>query len=225
MGNINALPLTATNSSYSSDYYLQVNVSGFSSFYFANKTLPAILPVNISAFMGEHNGTVNILNWKFVCNGAVTFIIERSEDGIHFINVGTLIATAAHCDRPFVFKDQAPSPGKNYYRLKVIETGGSVNYSTVILLQGDNNGPLLLTINPNVVQNEAITVQINSYNKEQVHIIITDVQGRRILQKEVTVQAGNSTTSITTKGLASGVYWLYGNGSEGRSNVVKFIKN
>ncbi|HMI77537.1 MAG TPA: hypothetical protein VK484_02030, partial [Ferruginibacter sp.] len=38
-GGVTALPLTATSGVYNSDYYLQVSIGSFSSFYFANKLL------------------------------------------------------------------------------------------------------------------------------------------------------------------------------------------
>jgi hypothetical protein len=225
IGSVSAVPLTATSGTYNSDYYLQANITSFSSFYFANKALPAILPVKIISFTGERNGTINVLNWKAVCNGAVTFIIERSDDGIHFINIGNLAATATNCNQPFIFKNQTLSQSKNYYRLRIIELAGTVNYSNVILLGENRKESLLLAINPGIIQNDIINVQTNSPQAGQVEMIIADIQGRLIFQKEVNVQKGNSTISITTNRLSPGVYWLYGIGKEGRSNVVRVIEN
>lgn len=225
VGSVNALPLTATNGAYNADYYLQANISSFSSFYFANKALPAILPVKISSFTGERNGSINILSWIADCNGAVSFIIERSEDGSHFIHIGDLAATARQCNLPFIFKDPTAAPRKYYYRLRIVELNGTVNYSNVILLQGNNKEPLLLAINPGILQDDIINVQTWSSNTGRLAMIITDMQGRRLFQKEFTVQAGNSTLSITTGKLSPGVYCLYGIGNGGRSNVVRFIKN
>jgi hypothetical protein len=224
LGGNTALPLTAATGSYNSDYYLQINVSGFSSFYFANKLLPAILPVKISSFTGESNRAINILKWKATCNAAVIFNIERSSDGIFFQNIGNLNATAADCNQPFIFNDLTPGINKNFYRLKITEAGGVVNYSKVILLQNNKSGTLSLTVISGTVNTDVVNVQINSNSNQHILLTITDIMGRNIFKKEVNVPEGNSTESITPGRLSSGIYWLYGKGNEGRSNIVKFIK-
>lgn len=224
LGNINALPLSATTGTYIPDYYLQVNVSNFSSFYFANKLLPAILPVKISSFTGATNRTMNILKWKATCNGAAIFNIERSNDGIYFENIGNLNATATDCNQPFIFNDLAPGINKNFYRLKITEAGGIVNYSKVILLQNSKSKTLLLTVIPGTVNTAVINVKINSNSTQHILLTITDIMGRNIFKKEINVPLGNSTEFITAGRLSQGIYWLYGIGNEGRSNVVKFTK-
>ncbi len=224
VGHITAFPLSTTSSSYNNDYYLEVSIGSFSSFYFANKLLPAILPVKISSFTGYTNGSVNVLNWKAICNSSVSFVIERSENGIHFMDIGNLPATAADCNLPFVFKDNAPGNDKNYYRLKVIEPVMVNTYSNVILLNGKKGSTLQLTITPNVINEDIINVRIFSKNTQQAGFMITDMQGRVLLQKNINVQAGTSVSTIATGRLASGAYLFYAIGIEGRSNVVQFIK-
>ncbi len=224
VGSINALPLAATNGAYNSDYYLQANITSFSSFYFANKILLAILAVKISSFTGKRAGTVNVLQWTASCNGQLSFGIERSADGIHFENIGNVLATAADCNQPFGFTDHNPLISNNYYRLRINEAGTATGYSNIILLPGDKNGPLWISMAPDPVNGSAIHLQVSSAITDRVELLITDIAGRIMLRQTLIVQAGSNNASINATGLASGIYWLYGFGEAGRTNVVKFVK-
>ncbi len=222
IGALSAFPLTATTGSYNSDYYLQVNVSSFSSFYFANKLLTVILPVKIKSFTGKRAGSVNELKWEASCNSSVDFTIERSADGIHFQAIGNV--AAANCDQPFYFTDNNPFLKNNYYRLKIKETGGAINYSAVILLDADKAGPLQISVKPNLVKGSSINIELIGQKSEQIELLITDVTGRKMLSKQLTAQVGINNVPINVSALASGAYWLHTVGKEGRSNVVRFVK-
>ena len=223
-GSINALPLSATNGAYNSDYYLQVSISSFSSFYFANKILPAILPVKITSFSGKRDGAANILKWGANCNGSVSFSIERSGDGIHFETISNIAATAADCNQPFGFTDHDPLLINNYYRLRINEAGVAGGYSNIILLPGDNRGPIWISMAPDPVNGSAIHLQVSSAISGKVELMITDIAGRIILRQTLIVQAGSNDVPINAAELASGIYWLYGFGEAGRTNLVKFVK-
>ncbi len=221
-GSLTALPLTATTGSYNTDYYLQVNISSFSSFYFANKLLTEILPVKIKSFTGKRAGPANELKWEASCNSAVDFTIERSADGIHFQTIGNV--AAANCDQPFYFTDNNPFSKNNYYRLKIKETGGAINYSAVILLDADKAVPLQISVKPNLVKGSSINIELIGQKSEQIELLITDVTGRKMLSKQLTAHVGINNVPINLSALASGVYWLHAVGKEGSSKAVRFVK-
>ncbi len=222
VGVLTASPLVATTGTYNADYYLQVNISSFSSFYFANKLLTAILPVKIKSFTGKRAGAVNELKWEAGCNASVVFYIERSADGIHFETIGTV--TAADCNQPFYFTDNDPFYKNNYYRLRIKETSGAINYSPIILLDADKTGPLQISVQPNLVRGSSLNAELTADNSEQIELIITDVTGRKILSRQVTVQVGINNIPLPVSILSPGIYWLYAVGKEGKTNVVRFVK-
>ncbi len=220
-GNL-ASPLMATNGTYYSDYYLQVSVSSFSSFYFANKLLGEILPVKIKSFTGKKLRTANELRWEANCNTSIIFNIERSLDGIHYETIGNI--AAADCNRPFYFTDNSPFAKNNYYRLGIIEPGGIINYSSVILLDADKIKPLQISVQPNLISGASINAELATVKTELLELTITDVAGRKLLSKQLTVQMGINNIPINVSTLPSGIYWLYVVGKESRSNVVRFVK-
>ena len=224
VGNINAVPLAATSGTYNTDYYLQVNVSSFSSFYFANKALPSILPVKISSFTGKSSNRSNILQWQASCNGPVDFVVERSNDGIHFVSIAFVAATRNDCNLPFGFIDNNPFSNDNYYRLRINETGLVANYSNIILLRADKAPSLHLAINAGAVAHSFMTLTLNAKNASAVDMVITDIAGRIMQGQIANISAGNNEVGINVSGLANGIYLIYALSNGERTNVLRFVK-
>ncbi len=222
VGGNTALPLAATNGTYNSDFYLQVNVSSFSSFYFANKLLTAILPVKIKTFTGKPVGMGHELKWEVDCFDHVVFNIERSADGIHFNTIGNISAEKADCNKPFYFTDKYILPGNNYYRLRIAEANGAVSYSPVILFNSKSSMNIRLMNNP--LMNVALDIELFSETTAPVELICTDITGRVLLHRQLNVFTGNSRLAVDMGNAAKGIYWIYAVGAAGRSNVLKFVK-
>jgi sugar lactone lactonase YvrE len=221
LGGNTASPLTATSSTYNSDFYLQVSTSSFSSFYFANKSLTAILPVKLKNFTGKQLGVANQLKWEVDCFDDIAFNIERSADGIHFSSIGNIHAVRMDCNKPFFFTDKNILPGNNYYRLRITEANGTVHYSAVIFLNNKNSLNIRLMNNP--IVNEVLDIELFSKTSSPTELICTDITGRVILHRQLPVITGTSQVAINIADFAKGVYWIYAVGSAGRSNVVKFV--
>ena len=222
VGALTASPLTATTGAYNSDFYLQVNVSSFSSFYFANKLLPAILPVEINSFTATRAAQVNVLQWKANCTASTAFTVERSNDGLHFETIG--IVTAADCNQPFSFTDTNPLSSDNYYRISTATANGSVKYSPVVVLRATGNKNLFLSMQPNIIASASVYLQLDAANAQPVALCICDVAGRVLLHRQLNVLAGNNQVLINSGILAKGIYAVYCLGKNGQSNVMRFIK-
>lgn len=216
-----ALPLSAIRSTYDRDYYLEVSVPNLSSFYFANKALANILPITINNFNGKRNGAVNVLQWKAACNGAVSFTIERSNDDLHFTTIGTV--NSNDCLHAFAYTDAQPLNGKNYYRLKYYDVGRAIKYSSIILLTDEAQHGLTITPVPNIVTGNVMNVQVHAAATDVVNIFITDIAGRVVAKQKITVQEGSSVVTMNIPMLSAGIYYMYGIGKSGRTEVEKFF--
>ncbi len=224
VGGNTAFPLTSTSGSYNSDYYLQVSISSFSSFYFANKLLTSILPVKLKSFTGKRSGMINELKWEASCFEKVVFNIERSAGGILFEGIGNITANYTDCNRPFFFTDNNPLPKNNYYRLRIVELSGNIIYSPVILVSSIKTGAVQISLRNNPVNNLNMDIELSAERNEQVELLIADVTGRVMLRSQLNILPGINHQFISTGNLANGVYWIYGLGKWGRTNVVKFVK-
>jgi hypothetical protein len=222
IGGPDALPLAATTGNYSSDYYLQVNVSSFSSFYFANKSLTAILPLKLKSFSGKHAGITNQLKWEADCFDDVVFNVERSADAINFPSIGSISAGRSDCNKTFLFTDKNILAGNNFYRLHIVETNGRISYSPLVLL--NNNHPLSIRLINNPLTKDALDIELSAETVLPVTLICTDASGRMILQRQVNIHAGDNRISLDMKNTPKGIYILYAVSETGRSNIIRLVK-
>ncbi len=224
-GSIAALPLTATTGTYGVDYYLQVSVSSFSSFYFANKLLTSILPLELKFFTGIQKTTANLLQWKAQFSSYTSFFVERSFDGIHFSEIGFAETNGADTARLFEYSDDQPGNINNYYRLRMKQQNETEKYSATILLQRKLLSPVTVFIQPNVIASPTAVILTNSDKDRDIDLIITDMQGRVMQKNHFALKAGSNNIRLGLHKFAAGMYGLSGVYEGGKTNVQMFIKN
>ena len=192
-------------------YVLQVNISGFSSFYFGANNI--VLPLNLITFTGslQNNNTTTLLNWKTANEiNASHFIIERSTDKQSFEQIGRVAATGnSSAETRYNYSDlnvanlQAQHV---FYRLKVFDISGSYRYSNIIRvsLPGIESN---MTISPNPAVTD-VKASITSAEDCDAEWQVVDISGRIVLQNSATFIKGNNELIINMSQLASGSYYL-----------------
>jgi len=196
-------------------YVLQVNVTGFSSFYFASNN--ATLPAQLLTFTGNlKNNTTTNLNWK-TANELNTshFIIERSGDAQQFEPIGTVRANGnSSPENNYVFDDNNVADMQSqqvYYRLKIFDKNDTYRYSNVVrvILPGLQNE---ITISPNPVGSE-VNAAIISAEACDAEWMIIDNAGRVLLHNVSSLQKGKNELIISISQVPSGIYYLKVKGS------------
>jgi hypothetical protein len=202
-----------------------VAVNGFSGFY-VTSVLSAPLPISISYFRGAKLGASNILDWKVneVNSATITLSLERSADGRTFSSVYSTTATDVRIQQPFTYTDAAPLAGVNYYRLKMTDANGKVTYSSIVTLLNATEGFELINIAPNPVVGGNFKLNITVAQQTKMTVIITDMVGKVVSQKEVTLIAGFNGIDMNVTNLAAGTYQLYGNTADGKTKALSFVK-
>jgi uncharacterized repeat protein (TIGR01451 family) len=176
------------------------------------------VPVKLEYFAVNQKNNANVLNWKASCTyGNAIFVIERSEDGIHFNSIGNVAATALRCQLPLNFKDNNPMPGKNYYRLKITDADGISFYSKILVI-GNGKAGLQIT----AITNNSIYLNSNKQQTIQMKVIAAD--GREIWNEKQTLAAGNNGINLQMKNIAKGIYTLIVFTGDGAMIAKKFIK-
>lgn len=206
-------------------YVLQVDVTGFSTFYFAESN--AVLPLDLLTFTGSlQNNTATLLKWK--TNNEINtshFIVERSIDGTNFNTIGSVTASGnSSTILNYSFNDaDAANQGALilYYRLKVADLNGSFKYSNIINVSLPVTKGAI-TVSPNPASNElkaAITSPVTGNASWQ----IIDNAGRTIMYSNTLLKKGSNSISININQLAAGSYYLYISG-QGIDMKTKFQK-
>lgn len=206
-------------------YVLQVNVTGFSSFYFAASN--ATLPLQLLTFTGTlKNNTTTNLNWKTTNESNTShFIVERSIDAQQFSAIGTVAANGnGAAETSYAFDDPNVEDLQSqqvYYRLKMFDNNGTFRYSNIIRvnLPGLQND---ITISPNPVGSE-VNASITSAEACSAEWAIIDNGGRVMLQNTTLLKKGTNTLGIYIGQLASGSYYMTVKG-ESIDLKIKFQK-
>lgn len=223
--------LTPTNTSApdlaqgTDGYVLQVNVSGFSTFYFAanNSTLAS----HQFSFTGMlQNNSATLLKWKTENEiNASYFVLERGDDGQNFASIATIAAnanTSTENNYSYTDNDVISVLSQNvYYRLKLVYTDGKYKYSNIIniALPGTKG---IITVTPNPAHNE-LKATLVSPEADNAFWQIIDNSGRVVLSNTAVLQKGNNVLSINLNKLTAGSYYLKISGTSFEDGV-KFQK-
>ncbi|MFL5746903.1 MAG: T9SS type A sorting domain-containing protein, partial [Niastella sp.] len=187
---------------YDKGYYAEFEVTGFSEFWLSSVPPPNALPMVLGAFTATNNKNTALLEWlTYSESNTSQFVIERSTNGTNYIPAGTLAASGSSSSlKNYRFTDYHPEPGKNYYRIRLIDIDGKFSYSpTRIVTFADNN--FTVDIKPNPVTQG--TVFINS-TANCNRIELRDGTGRLIRS----VAVNGMQTQLPVQHLTKGLYFL-----------------
>jgi hypothetical protein len=185
----------------------------------------ATLPVKISYFNAAKGNDYNTLNWRAECTSAeATFVVERSSNGTDFTAINTFTASQQRCLQPFDFTDNGTAnKGTLYYRLKVIDENGRVNYSAIVKVGANQSDVQLVSVAPNPVVNVA-NISLSSVKKDVVDLQVISMEGKLVYRTMVTVQPGTSIVNLDVTSLQKGMYIIKGTFGNGEMSTVKFAK-
>lgn len=180
----------------------------------ASQSTLGSLPITLGNFMALKltNNTVN-LTWQTTQEvNAGYFEIQRSIDGSKFINVTTVAAKgSAGTGANYIANDDNPAPGKNYYRIKMVDKDGAFEYSAARVVDMSTN---TVAVSPNPAKG---SVNVYSINGKALQLI--DGAGKVVLTGSL--KSGNNT--INTARLASGVYMVKITNSDNSEEVHKLV--
>lgn len=152
------------------------------------------------------NNTVNV-QWQTANEiDSVSYEIERSTDGVNFISIGkTNGGNNPDSLQQYLFNDDKPFEGSNYYRLKQVDREGNFSYTNVVKVELDKTGAQYV-IFPNPAINKS-TIRILAGIKE-VTVRLTDALGREVFLKSFGSLNIGEEIQIPLRGLSRGIYFL-----------------
>ncbi|MFT3912158.1 MAG: T9SS type A sorting domain-containing protein [Ferruginibacter sp.] len=186
-------------------------------------TLP-VLPVTLSDFNATLKGQDVLCEWKTLQEqNSSHFIIERSNDAVHFNSIGKL-AMAGNTVLPvdYHFTDEnAWLTGKDYlyYRLKMVDMDGSFKYSNTANVKLKYATAISIYPNPAV---DKINISFMSYFNEQASITILDEAGIKRYQQSISIVKGNNSRELNIHALPAGNYIILVNAKN--KYTGRFIK-
>jgi hypothetical protein len=136
-----------------------------------------------------------------------TYSIERSTDGIDFIEIGVL--AAKNLPSKYHFEDHYSVPGIiNYYRVIVKENNGTESGTNIISLSSGSDEVITVSrLFPNPASN-SFMIGLDSKQKGQATINVYDVFGKIMSSSDYEVNGGVNQYSISLDGFTQGVYYV-----------------
>lgn len=185
---------------YSQAAYIKL-LSKFASFTF--------LPVEMVSFQASpYQHDMAKLQWAVASYEAIKgWDVERSTNGQEFERIGTVNAQQSNGkDAKFQYIDRKPSPGTNYYRLKVLELNGTHHYTGIE--QVTLARPMQVSVFPNPTDGEISLQIVTHYPTEPIQASLFDSQGRRVLEQEVPINDDSFVFQLGSTTLSKGIYFL-----------------
>ena len=164
----------------------------------------AVLALNDDSFKAiKKDGSV-LLSWKENPDQfSVSYDVERSNNGVDFLKIGTVWGNAGSTIFNYNFIDAQPSSSSNYYRVKSVSSDGVIIYSKIVSLAFHTNAGTL-QVYPNPVQS-TLNLRIN-VPKGLVTVQLKDLTGKTLQIVQLQSEGTTLYSALDVSRLATGSY-------------------
>ncbi|TAD83266.1 MAG: T9SS C-terminal target domain-containing protein [Bacteroidetes bacterium] len=175
-----------------------------------------VLPVGITKFVATARQTAVVLDWESRNESSFDhYEVQHSTKGQQFTTIGKVKAKLGQLVNTYQFVHGQPREGINYYRLKITNTDGSVQYSAT--RQATFGAAFGVKAQPNPFYNN-LGVVITG-DRKPVRLSLLNATGQVLLQTTATQNAILNTTH-----LPAGMYVLLATNSQGQQIHLKVEK-
>lgn len=161
-----------------------------------------VLALNGLKFRGSLNNNQSVLQWALTQDENVTsYEVEFADHPSHFKTAGKL--AAQHTGSYQFIDKENTNAADRYYRLKIVQKGGSYNYSGIVFLSLKEMG---MQVYPNPFA-KTINVQLHVKSVDNIRFRLVDFYGREVFVNTEKLNPGYHSLSLTLPAnLAKGMY-------------------
>jgi hypothetical protein len=198
----------------STSWTSNINLVGFTYFTYSDLT-NVTLPIELISFEGITQEQSIQLSWLTETeHNSSHFEIEKSNNAQDFEKIGQINSTGnSTTTRIYHFEDTEPYNGSNYFRLKMVDLDGKIDYSKIINIQYENYDEI--KVYPSLVSN-LLTIEI-PYNFNTIYIMNSSGQ----LMKSI--KTVSRRLDISVNDLPAGLYFLKV-GEKEITKTIRFVK-
>lgn len=184
------------------------------------------LPIQSTDLSGAIVGDHNELTWTSDPSFDISeMVLERSDDGVNYVEIHSVTTDAEQLSGQY--SDIDPLPGANYYRMRVQNTSGSIQYSEVVTLNRSDNGGVTVNLSTNASFSQLILEIISTSNESfgNYGTAIVNSIGQQVLSTRYTVNTRRHQETIDIGNLAKGIYYIKIFGKNGaKIKAAAFMK-
>jgi len=184
-------------------------VTSFSPFTLGSISGDNPLPIQLLSFTAKQNKNLIALKWNTASElNNEYFTLEKSIDGIHYVTIGTIDGAGTTTEaNSYIFNDEYPVIGKNYYRLQQTDFDGTSECSKSIVCDFEGNTDnAVLNVYPNPTDGTITVIAFSAFDtKNEKRIVIENSFGETIYTKTIDGTINKFTIDALSKA-PKGVY-------------------
>ena len=162
------------------------------------------------SLQGENLQVGTMLSWSTAYEeDNALFVVEKSEDGVNFSDIGTLEAAGTSDDvRDYNFLDILANAERSYYRLKQVDTDGSFSYSEVVAVPQVYTNNFMVARMSNVATQDVFELTFDSMVEGDMVYTVSNLRGEQVIRDELMVVPGLNDVSVDLSSQEEGIYKL-----------------
>ncbi len=163
------------------------------------------LPTKLLEFKARLENSKSVrLDWKTLKEEAMNdFIVERSADGQNYESIGRVAAKKDNTIHSYYFNDYSPLEGTSYYRLKIENTNGTLEFSNIETIQ--IKAKYLVYPIP-ADDNLMVSLIEESNSSKSVNVTIYNILGNPLVSGKYNLTFGQQAIKLPVSNLSPGVY-------------------
>jgi hypothetical protein len=137
------------------------------------------------------------------------FIIEKSENGIDFTEIGTVTGGGTTENvKDYNFLHIYPNENRLYYRLREIDFNGAISYSDIVIFENKEPSLVHVVRLSDAFTSDEFSIKLDSYTEGELKYNLKNWQGEQLDSQELTLTNGLNDINLDVKDLKVGIYKL-----------------
>lgn len=163
------------------------------------------LPIELNRFSAFAKKGRIALDWTIATEWETgKYIIEKSNDGIHFHTIGQMTAKGnSTIQTTYEFVDNHPIQGINYYRLQIVDANNAVSFSEVRSVVYASDDAFLSYL---FVDGQQLHLQCTTEKAQQISVAIFNISGQMVSQQNHFISNGNNDLKVNVNHWQRGSY-------------------
>jgi hypothetical protein len=182
------------------------------------------LPVELLDFRAEKEAKSNLIRWETASEINLShFIVERSNDGENFYQVGVLPARGnSSSNMVYELEDKDYLHKTLYYRISSVDYDGEDQKSDVVALTRQLGEDIFVSsVYPNPADDN-FSIEINSSSSQTVKLSLFNALGELIFAEKESCSNGMNTFEYSLADLPAGIYGVFVE-NNGNVEVIKLV--
>lgn len=183
-------------------------------------------PTMITRLQAEAIREGILVNWTVEHENNVSrYVVEHSTDRSTFSDIGGVAANGTQQVAAYHQLHTLPTPGINYYRLRIYDNNGVFTYSDIVSAMWNEKIQPMIVVYPNPVTGESFKVTCTNIPVGKYGLMLVNTQGKEMHREQLMHTVPDNVYTIRPRRrLAAGSYYLIITGEAFREKRLILVR-